>query len=590
MGIVPSSAPSPVLFSAKTRAHSLKRLQEETFDLLVIGGGITGAAVARDAAMRGLKVALVEKSDFAFGTSSRSSKLIHGGLRYLEKFEFSLVFEALRERTLLLKTVPTLVRPLPFYFPVYRKDRPGKFILGLGMWFYDMLALFRTPGFHRSLSKRSMLREIPALRAEGLKGGYRYFDASMWDDVLAIEIARSAQGEGSAIVNYVEALEPVWSGGTPEKGAISGFRVKDREPEALGGSPATDFVVKAKRTVVCLGPYTDLLGPKLSKGWKPRLSPSKGVHLVFDLGRISVPGAVVMTHPEDGRIAFVIPRPDYGTGVVIVGTTDGSTGDDPDRAEISSADVSYLLDLLNRFFPTLGLKTSDILSGYVGVRPLVASSSGIGADSAALQKVSREHHIEEGPGGVVWVAGGKYTTHRTMAAEVVDTVLKRWTLRHQEGLAPEGPGLLKEALTRKPPSGGLSGVEILEAKIAALRDGVRVHPRLWERYGAAAPEIVALNTAHPSISGISDPPGFPFLEAQLRFLMRYGMVMHLSDFYFRRTGLFLSRADHGLPWLDALSKIWATERGLGGEAAGRERTRTEGQIVERVAAVPGSKF
>src|SRR5437879_1914815 len=170
-------------FSFRSRADSIRRFGTEVFDLLVIGGGISGASVARDAASRGLKVALVEKRDFAWGTSSLSSKLIHGGLRYLENFEFGLVFEALSERSLLLRTAPHMVRPLPFYFPVYEGDAHSKGQLGLGMWLYDLLAMFRTPEFHRNLSSPQMVEEIPFIRQAGLKGGFRYYDASMWDDV-----------------------------------------------------------------------------------------------------------------------------------------------------------------------------------------------------------------------------------------------------------------------------------------------------------------------------------------------------------------------------------------------------------------------
>jgi glycerol-3-phosphate dehydrogenase len=569
-------------FSAKTRAHALKRFQEETFDLLVVGGGITGAAVARDAALRGLKVALVEKRDFAFGTSSRSSKLIHGGLRYLEKMEFSLVFEALRERALLLKTLPTLVRPLKFYFPVYTGFRPGKTLLGMGMWLYDLLALFRAPGFHKSLSKKMMLQEIPGLRAEGLKGGYSYFDASMWDDVLAVEILRSAQLEGAAVANYIEAVEPIWKESGKGARRIAGYKVRDREPEALGGSQAAEISLKAKQVVLCLGPYTDLMGPKLNREWKARLAPSKGVHLVFDATRLPVPGAVVMSHPEDGRISFVIPRPDYGAGVVIVGTTDGPATPDPDKVDVAPEDTEYLLGLLNRYFPEAKLTNSDILSAYVGVRPLVAPGGGAGSDSESLQKVSREHHIEEGPGGVIWVAGGKYTTHRTMAAEIVDIALERWEAASQRGEVEALPISLKTAASHEAPSVQLSPAAILEAREEAAKAGIQIPEQIWERFGGDALEVARIHSSYPRSVGLSDPAGFPWIEAQFRFQLRHGMVMHLADFIFRRSALYMSRADHGLPWVQPLSKIWAEERGLGAEAAVRECSRTEAQIVERV--------
>ncbi|MEO7165119.1 MAG: FAD-dependent oxidoreductase, partial [Bdellovibrionia bacterium] len=342
-------------FSFRTREESLKRFREETFDLLIIGGGIIGASVARDATSRGLKVALVERNDFAYGTSSRSSKLIHGGLRYLQNLEFGLVFEALAERALLLKTVPYRVRPLPFYLPVYQGDPNGKALLSLGLWLYDLLALFRTPGFHRQLSRDQILKEMPFLKADGLQGGFQYFDASMWDDVLAVENVKAAQRGGAAVASYVDAIEPLW-----EKERIVGFRASDRNRNR-NGKLSANFEIEAHCTVVCAGPWTDQVGLTLSKNWPRWLNLSKGVHLVFDLKRIPVPGAMVMSHPTDGRIAFVIPRPDYGAGVVIVGTTDGATDRDPDKAQVSKLDIDYLMGLLNRYFPTLNLTQEDIL-------------------------------------------------------------------------------------------------------------------------------------------------------------------------------------------------------------------------------------
>lgn len=572
-------------FSFRTRQEAISRLKSETFDLLIIGGGITGVAVARDAASRGLKVAVVEKHDFATGTSSRSSKLIHGGLRYLENFEFGLVFEALAERALLLKTAPHMVRPLPFYFPVYRGDANGKFLLGLGMWLYDLLALFRTPYFHKSYSKKGMLKEIPFLKQEGLKGGFRYSDASMWDDVLVVETARAAAKLGAAIATYVQAEAPIRDGES-----IKGFRVRDLE------SGQGEFDVRASRVVVCAGPWTDELGAKLSPSWRPWLKPSKGVHLIFDLKRIPVPGAMVMSHPEDGRIAFVIPRPDFGPGVVIVGTTDGPTPKDPEKAAIDPEDVSYLLGLLNRYFPSLGLKDSDILSAYVGVRPLFGDipaqareggiqSPDLGAraddpasNPVALQKVSREHTIGDGPGGTVVVAGGKYTTHRKMAEEIVDYALKSWSADAKAGRAPRVPPL-HSPRTREP----VNPLATREAMEAALGNGSIPSEAavLVGRYGAEARSVLELSKG--ASGGMEDPAGFPLLEAQLRFCIRHEMVLHLEDFVLRRIPLFACRADQGLPWVERLARIWAEERGLSSDEARTEIARLRMELERRNA-------
>jgi len=554
-------------FSFRTRAENLKRFESEIFDLLVVGGGITGAATARDAASRGLRVALVDKHDYSYGTSSRSSKLIHGGLRYLENFEFGLVFEALAERALLLKTAPNMVRPLPFYFPVYEGDRNGKGILSLGMWLYDVLSLFRAPGFHKNLSRDGILRDIPFLKKDGLKGGFRYFDASMWDDVLVIEILRSATLMGAACANYVEAVEPL-----RVRDRIAGFRVRDLE------NPARLVELRAHQVVVCAGPWTDQVGLSMDSKWKKWINPSKGVHLIFDLKRIPIPGAMVMSEPNDGRISFVIPRPDFGSGVVIVGTTDGPTPENPHTGTILPGEVNYLLGLLNRYFPDLQLTTADILSAYVGVRPLMGQEKSADGSSSTLQKVSREHHIDRGPAGTVMVAGGKYTTHRKMAEEIVDFALKAW----REDFAQSGASMLPDSVgpsrTHTPVNPAALAKAVSAARANGTALGSAVPEKLFDRYGAEAVDVFRLGESRLSPK---DPDGFPFVEAELRFAIRQEMALHLSDFYFRRMPLYSSRADHGLPWARALARIWAEERGLADQDEAAELSRLQAEIAER---------
>lgn len=576
-------------FSFRTRAQAIQRFQRETFDLLIVGGGITGAAVARDATTRGLKVALVERKDFAYGTSSRSSKLIHGGLRYLENLEFGLVFEALAERALLLKTVPNMVRPLPFYLPVYRGDLNGPSILSLGLWLYDILALFRAPGAHRRLSKTKILSEIPFLKAEGLKGGFQYFDASMWDDVLAVETVRAACEGGAAVANYVEAVRPLYEGTR-----ITGFALRDQE------NPAQEIHLKAHRTVICAGPWTDQIGLTLSGNWQRWLKTSKGVHLVFDLKRIPIPGAMVMSHPDDGRISFVIPRPDYGAGVVIVGTTDGPTDVDPDRAAIEPQDVRYLMGLLTQYFPELKLTESDIVSAYVGVRPLMGStpSSGLAGSegqtntqgsgqgpqgSSILQKVSREHHIDRGPGGTVIVAGGKYTTHRRMAEEIVDFTLKVWKQdlkKGEAGLSPL-PQKLSRSKTRRPLNPLSTETAIQNCREEASRTGLSIPDELISRYGAEALSVIKIDEEKKETDRVQAPEGFSCLKSQLRHAIRREMVVHLEDFYLRRLPLYASRKDHGWPWAKVLVEVWADELGLSAAQAKLELLRLESEVSLR---------
>lgn len=570
------------LFSFRSRENALRKFKdssvkasgskEEIFDLFVIGGGITGAAVARDAAMRGLRVALVDREDFAWGTSSRSSKLIHGGLRYLENMEFGLVFESLSERAFLLESVPQMVRPLPFYFPVYAGDKTPKWMLGAGMWLYDLLAVYRSPKLHKGFSKESLLAEIPVLRADGLQGGFRYFDASMWDDALTIQTLRSAHQHGAVIANYVEAVGPLWTGDR-----VTGFRLRDRE-KALGQG---EIDIRAHQVVLCGGPWTDQLGQKLSPQWKTWLAPSRGIHLVFDAKRLPVPGAVVMSNPEDGRISFVMPRADLGAGVVIVGTTDGPSPADPATAQVDAEDVNYLMKQLNKFFPSLNLKTSDILSAYIGVRPLVGGSGDSDSAQGPLQKVSREHRIDHGPGGTIVVAGGKYTTHRKMAEEIVNFTLEARNAEAAKGRCPTVPREVSKSRSKVPLNMKALPEAVEACRVEAARRRAEVAEELLSRYGAEALEVLDIQAESKVRNMKEDPQGFPLLAAQLRFTMRTEMVLHLEDFYLRRTALFLAREDGGLPWAEPLARVWADEMGLGEAEAQAELERLKKVLASR---------
>ncbi len=541
-------------FDFRSRERALRKFGEKKFDILVVGGGITGAAVARDAVSRGLKVAVIEKSDFAWGTSSRSSKLIHGGLRYLENFEFALVFEALAERSFFLKTMPHMVQPIEFYFPVYQNDRVGKFKLSLGLWLYDLLSVFRTPGFHKNLSIRQMIEKIPDLESAGLRGGFKYFDATMWDDLMTIETLRSAHHQGAEIANYVEAISPIW-----KEDRIQGFLVRDCEE----GSSNREVELHAKQVVICVGPWTDLMGKKLSVGWDPWLKPSTGIHLIFDQERLSVPGAMVMSHPEDGRISFIIPRKNFGKGMVIVGTTDAPSPSDPDQARIQKKDIQYLLDLLNQYFPKKNLTREDIVAAYIGVRPLYAAED---KKMGGLKSVSREHHIGVGPGGVTMVAGGKYTTHRTMAQEIVDFTLKNWKRDARKGKADPLPPGIGYSNTKNPINMRITAPAVEECLAECDRRGWKIPESLLVHYGAEVLDLFEMDKtsgASIDLESKSDPEGFPLLESQLRFAIRKQMVIHLKDFYFRRVPLYLSRKDHGAPWAERLAQIWGEEKGRG---------------------------
>ncbi len=524
-------------FSYRTRTENLARLISEEFDFLIIGGGITGAGVAWDASSRGYKVALIEKDDFAHGTSSRSSKLVHGGLRYLENYEFPLVFEALSERSYLLQSAPHLVRPLPFFMPVYENSPHSATLLSAGMWFYDLLSLFRAPALHQRFSGGVTARMVPGIKKDGLKCAFKYYDASMWDDALVIDVLVKAHQNGACIVSQAKAMSSTKdSSGTITK---IGFR------DMMSGR---DQEVRFKKLIVCAGVWTDEVGALLEgAAWKPWIAPSRGLHLVFDWKRFPVPGAVTM-QIEDGRIAFAIPRHDYGPGITIVGTTDGPCTLPPDQVEEESdaiaKDRAYLIELLSQYFPDLHLQESDVINHYIGIRPLVNPERNRGEGSKSLQKVSREHTIDHGPGGSVVVAGGKYTTFRKMAEEIVD-----FACAGQEHREPDTEVALF------PPA--LPG-EVQRAREIARARGIGLPAALFDRYGADALEI---HRIHEEVCdrSVEDPEGFPLLEAQFRYAVRHQMVLSVEDFIRRRQPLHLCRADHGSPWYPLLEKALKDE-------------------------------
>jgi glycerol-3-phosphate dehydrogenase len=373
------------------------------FDVLVIGAGITGAGIARDAARRGLKVLLVEKDDFAGGTSSRSSRLIHGGLRYLEHGQLKLVFEASAERRRLLKLAPHLVRPLRFVWPVYAGARVPFWKVSAGVTLYDLLALFRNVHRHRRLSARRVLRKEPALAADGLRGGVIYYDAATDDARLTLANVLDAERSGAHVLNHVAV-----TGFAIEHGLVVGAQLTDR----LTGDTGE---VRARATVNATGPWSDDVRRMEGAADRARVRGSKGAHVLVPHARVGNHAALTLLSPVDGRVMFALPS---GTFTVF-GTTDTFTDASPDQVRASEDDVAYLLRAANTFFPAARLGRTDVVSAWAGIRPLVATS----ADSP--NAASREHAIETTPAGVVTITGGKLTTFRIMAQQVVDVVCRR---------------------------------------------------------------------------------------------------------------------------------------------------------------------
>lgn len=377
--------------------RDLARLAAERFDLLVIGGGIFGAGVARDAALRGLNIALVEQNDFASGVSSQSSKLIHGGFRYLEQWDFSLVAESCRERRILRDIAPHRVFPLPLLLPVYRNDRRPLWLLRMGMTLYDLLALYRNVEPHRTLTAAGARALEPSLRGENLVGAIRYFDCQEDDARFCIDNLLHAADLGAACANYCRVIGFHMSGNSIEAATVR---------DSLTGDT---FAMRARVVINAAGPWVEQVA-RLAPAPQPppSLSPTKGVHLL--LPALTQSHGVFFQGKADGRMMFVLPW----NGCTLVGTTDTDFTGDPSRVEADEADIAYLLSEAIGLFPDAGLRRGDVITTTAGIRPLLKSSTANPSDR------TREHQILQRGDNLLTLAGGKYTTYRLIAQQAVD--------------------------------------------------------------------------------------------------------------------------------------------------------------------------
>ena len=508
----------------------------ESYDLVIIGGGIVGSGAARDAAMRGLSVCLIEQRDLAFGTSSRSSKLVHGGLRYLEMGEFSLVFEAVSERRVLMEIAPHLVQPLGFVFPVYNGSRHGVFTINLGMWIYDGLSLFRSPKIHRNLSPAEAAAEEPSLRSADLQGAPLYYDCSTDDARLTLENAIDAQRHGATVLTWTKVIAIH----RDAAGKAVGVRVLDQ----ISGEERD---IGARSLLNATGPWTDQTR-KMVGADKPLLRPTRGVHIVIDAARLALRNAVVCYHPTDRRILFAIPWQDR----VYIGTTDTDDNADPAEVRASAADVRYLIDAGNHYFPNAKLDTADVLSTWAGLRPLIDAGQGGTASS-----VSREHEILVDPSGMITIAGGKLTTYRKMAGELVDRAVALLRLTGEK----ERMKGLKDAHTARHPLPGAVGwpEDDDRARVEkAIQDAfpaeidAETARLLCNTYGMRGVDVARRMAADQSAAArlVSSRPE---RMAQIDFAVEQELARRLSDVMIRRTQLYFRDPDQGLSAVAAVA-------------------------------------
>ena len=512
------------------RANNIARLRTGQFDVLVVGGGITGLGVALDAASRGLSVGLVEKDDFSSGTSSKSSKLIHGGLRYLQQGEIGLVYEALHERQRLVRNAPHLVSVLPFMIPILTRDgvisKKIARALGSALWMYDLTGGWRIGKLHRRLKSDEAFAHMPTMNKEKLAGAYLYFDAAADDSRLCVAIARTAAKHGAALANYCSVQKITHDSNGRANGAI----VRTVENE--------EFAITARCVVNAAGVWADNIR-KADEGTDPHsIRPAKGIHITVPWKMVRNDIAVVIPVRRDKRSLFVVPWVSNGDGTyqyTYVGTTDTDFAGGVDESQSSHDDIEYVLEALNQSVNG-NITADDVTAVWSGLRPLVRNEDGTTATGKTAD-LSRKHQVRVSATGVVSIAGGKLTTYRKMAEHTVDEVLKQ-------------VGKKTACKTKRLRFVGAT------AKSSKKVDREALH--LYQRFGSEAQTIQELITSDPSLA---EPLiiGLPYLRAEAIFAVRFEMARTLDDILSRRTRARIINRPASLASARAVAKLMATE-------------------------------
>lgn len=514
------------------RAQRIALLETTPFDVVVVGGGITGAAVARDAASRGLRTALLEREDWASGTSWRSSKLIHGGLRYLASGQIHLVFESLAERNRLTALAPHLVEPAPFLFPAYRGRGVSPVLLRLGLTVYDLLAPRRYE-HHRSFPKESLIAQERLIESPDLLSGAVYWDARTDDARLTLENVLDAAALGAVTSSRMEVLGLRKDGA----GRIRGVSARDRES-------GRGLEISALAVVNATGPWGDRLRGQDQPGVPPQLRLSRGAHITVPAGRLRVKQPVAASSP-DGRLLFAIPY----ESVTLLGTTDRDFSGSPDEVAAEREDVEFLLKAANAVFPSASLSVSDIVATFAGLRPLISETG------KHVQDTSREDSVTVSSSGLVTVSGGKLTTHRRMGARAMERVAdvlrqhgreigRSATSERPFPGKPERP--LPVFLSELIGSGKELGVDAVTAE------------HLGRRYGKRAAEVLALLAAERTL-GDRLAPELPDIAAEVVFAARREDARSIGDLMIRRMHLFWQAADQGVGALARVASLAARE-------------------------------
>jgi glycerol-3-phosphate dehydrogenase len=535
---------TPAPAGAFDRGRAIGRLAAEELDVLVIGGGITGSGVALDAATRGLRTGLVERDDFASGTSSKSSKLVHGGLRYLQQREIGLVYEGLAERQVALRNAPHLVRVLPFLIPLFTKDglisRRLARALGSAMWMYDLTGGLRIGKRHKRIAADEALGHMQSLRPDRVSGAYLYYDAHTDDARFTLAVARTAAMHGAVIANYAS----VTSLRKDAAGRVTGARVQANGDE---------IEVRARAVVNAAGVWADDVRALDEGGHPHSIRPAKGIHITVPWTKVRNDIAVVLPVPKDRRSVFVVPWGD----LTYVGTTDTDYDGPLDDPKCTHEDVAYLLGALNAAIAE-PVDESDVLGTWAGLRPLLRTAS-----NERTADLSRKHKVRRSDSGLITINGGKLTTYRRMAADTVaavDAVL----------------GARRRSRTKRLPLIGAEGFEPPPQTIEPSR-----HAHLAGRYGTEAAMVEALVDDDPRL-GEPLVPGLPYLRAEAVHAVRHEMARTLDDVLSRRTRARLLARDDSAAVADDVAALLAPE--LGWDDAERAR-----QVKEYRAAVAAER-
>ena len=504
-------------FSSSNRIQILQEAQSEIFDLVIIGGGITGAGIALDAASRGLSVLLLEKDDFASGTSSRSTKLIHGGLRYLKQMEFNLVRQVGKERAILYQNAKHLVRPEPMLLPIIEGGSLGKRSTKLGLWLYEFLAGVPLNEQKRMLNSNECIQAEPLLEKAIIRGGALYTEYRTDDARLTISVLKTAIKLGAKAVNHASVIDLIY-----DNGKIKGVRVQEK-------SSNEEFQILARTVVNAAGPWVDEIrlkeGPLVGK----QLHLTQGIHIVVHHKRFSLKQAVYFDSP-DKRMIFAIPR----EGCTYIGTTDTNFVGDKNNPQVSVSDVQYLLETCNRIFPTIHLSQNDVISSWSGLRPLIHE------DGKSPSELSRKDELFTSPSGLISIAGGKLTGYRLMAKRVVDLVALKINSIERRSIPKSQTHSVKL-------SGGdfIDERDLIEFKDILCGQAKQVNCSYnkideWvNRYGKDAEHIVEI--AYVLWPDISEKEWVPDI-AEIHYVIHHEMCLQPSDYFVRRTSnLYFNR-------------------------------------------------